>query len=167
MLHRFFGLAVLAGLSASLLGCATMAKQHGKAIFLHGTEGELNAAKFYLDGNPVTWSYLQYSASEVSRTSTTVTYNVTSLPAIVVPTEKQYYTLSVQNGAGETKSVLLKRDLIGGYKFVLYIDLFMTMGIGDVVDTYSDNLFGLPELDMDKVASSQATQYEIGANHGK
>jgi hypothetical protein len=166
MFTKLPGLAILAGFSASLMGCAAMTRKSTGELFIHGTEAELSASKFYLDGDPVTPSYHEYSASEVSRTSTTVTFSVTSLPAIHVGAGKQYSTLTIENASGEKKNVLIKRDLIGGYKGILYCDLFLTIGIGDVVDTYTDNLFGLPEIDMGVMAQPESNIYQIGVHGG-
>lgn len=41
--------------------------------------------------------------------------------------------------------ILLKRDLMKGYKFYLYLD-WMTFGIGTMIDIYGDGLYGMEEV---------------------
>ncbi len=149
---RLRALSLFAAL-ISVSGCAT-AFNHPGRLFLHG---DISGTQFAIDGKPVTPTEEQYSASEVSRTSTTVTYMVTYLPAVTVDPAVPYHTLTVDNGKAGRRDLLLKRDLIDGYQLVVYGDMLFTFGIGTLIDIYGDQLWGMPRLEMADIMASPAS----------
>jgi hypothetical protein len=129
-------------------GCATIANSKENLVFLSVPEGicEDPKAHFTVDGAEVPCSFREYSRSEVSRTNygnyEKVTYNVVSLPSLLLSSTAQYHTVGVSHPALGDHKALIKRDLIDGYRFYLYLDTMLTLGIGTVADIYGDHLWG-------------------------
>ena len=145
MTHLHRALAVALGLVATTPGCATILNGKQKTIFLRMSEADAATTTFYLDGKQVPWKMTTYNVSETGRTSESVVYSVTSLPALTVTSPGRYVTLTADFGNGRREEVLLKRDLMKGYKFYLYLD-WMTFGIGTMIDIFGDGLYGMEEV---------------------
>jgi hypothetical protein len=161
--HRIIALALAVVLLAS--GCATIMNGSSRPIFLHMSKADAERSTFAIDGKPVRWVYREYSRKLVSRTSTVDTYQVTYLPAIIVSSPAQYMTLTIDNPQrGGRRDVLIRRDLMGGYKLVLYLDMILTLGIGTMVDIYSGGLAGVNDVD---VAAVYRVQQVPGAPGGQ
>ncbi len=126
-------------------GCATILNNKQKTIFLHMSEQEARSTTFYLDGKPVAWHMKEYSAREVGRSSETVTFEVRSLPALTVTSPARYVTLAAEFADGTRDEIILKRDLMRGYKFYFYLN-YMTFGIGSLIDVFGEGLFGMEEV---------------------
>lgn len=139
---RVIAVAICVGLLSP--GCATIINGKKKTIFLHMSEDAARETTFFLDGKQVDWQMKQYSAREVSRTSDTITYEVTYLPALTVSSPARYVALAIERG-GRREEMLLKRDLMRGYKFYIYLN-WMTFGVGTLVDVMGEGLFGMDEV---------------------
>jgi len=137
--------AVALGLIISSSGCATIANRKQKTIFLHMSEDVARTTRFELDGKPAAWQMRAYSSREVSRTSTTVTIETRYLPALLVSSPGRYVTLAATFADGRREEILLKRDLMRGYKLFIYLN-WMTMGVGTLVDVFGEGLFGMEEV---------------------
>lgn len=139
LVHTLLALALL----SQSVACAAMSNGP-KKIFLHMSEAEAKDTKFWVDGTPASWSMEEFSRSEVSRGETMVTYSVMSVPAIVISDEPPAYsTLAIENPRFGHRDVLLRRDLMDGYKFLLWLDGYLTVGIGTLVDVlYPNGLYG-------------------------
>lgn len=142
-LLRLLALALCLGIATP--GCATIVNGKKKTIFLHMSEDAARSTTFYLDGQRVDWHMKAYSSREVSRTSTTVTIETTYLPALTVTSPGRYVTLTAERASGRRDELLLKRDLMRGYKLFIYLN-WMTMGIGTLVDVMGEGLFGMEEV---------------------
>lgn len=145
MTHLQRALALTLGLIVTTPGCATVLNSRQKTIFLRMSEADAAATTFYLDGKEVQWRMKTYNVRETGRTSQTVSYSVTSLPALTVTSPGRYVSLTADFGNGRREEILLKRDLMKGYKFYLYLD-WMTFGIGTLIDIHGDGLYGMEEV---------------------
>lgn len=129
-----------------LSSCATLLNNKKKSIFLHMSEDAARSTTFYLDGKQADWHMKLYSSREVSRTSTTVTYQDTYVPALTVPGDGRYVTLAAERD-GQREEILLKRSLMRGYKLYIYLN-WMTFGVGTLVDVYGEGLYGMEEVSL-------------------
>jgi hypothetical protein len=148
----------LIGLSFTLLlfglsSCYTMNKvfnSRGQTpIFLHA-DTNLNGFTFYIDGKEASPEMMLYKSREVSRTSTTVTIEQTSIPAIAVSNKKAYVVLKIVNNRTKKEhELLLKSDLKDGAKLIMYFQGMMTAGVGNLIDLSTNSIYGWPEIPVD------------------
>jgi hypothetical protein len=115
-------------------------------IYLH-TDDDLKNFSFYVDGQLTSASSLLYKSREVSRSSTTVTYEQTYLPALAVSGKKAYMVLKIVNNVTkQEQEILLKSDLKEGAKLVMYFQGMMTAGVGNLLDLSTNSIYGWPEI---------------------
>lgn len=156
--------AMLLMLACTLNSCAFMSSAFNykakSPIFLAINRSEAGSMSYLLDGKPVTADMRLYRSSSTTNGYVTTTIS-TYLPAILIRPDRQYHTLTLISSQG-TKNVLLKRDYKGA---VLWLDMFLTAGIGSVVDVGSNALFGYPLVDVSDVYNTQSKNIIIQSNH--
>jgi len=153
---------ILSGLFFCLTfsSCATLVglSHNGLSpVFLHISTANLADASFYVDGQPESTKYVEYSRSQVSESAYYTTYNVISLPTLMIDPHKQYHTLTIKT-KDKQWNLLLKRDYKLGF---LVLDTYLTYGIGNIADVLTSNIYGFPELDLDQIMSGDYKNYII------
>jgi hypothetical protein len=94
---------------------------------------------------------LEYSRSLVSSGPNYNTYNVTTMPAINVKPRHQYYTLTIKNPRITTRDILLKRGKAMETKYWLLADMWLSAGLGVLIDVSNNSLLRLPPVDVNDV----------------
>jgi hypothetical protein len=159
-----FTLFLLGVFLLSFCSCATLSKGRKKPVFLKMNKETENNTAFYIDGQKMDTKYVEYSRDIVSFSSNSTTYQVTMLPALMLRPNKKYYTLKIENPSG-TKEILLKRDLMYGYKAMLVMDMYFTVGTGTLIDIFSNSLYGYPSINVESLnASTQKQFYYVETN---
>lgn len=153
MSHRPRLIAAALALGIMTPGCATILNGNRKTIFLHMSEADATGTTFYLDGKPAPWSWRTYSMRETGRSGDVVYTQTTRLPALTVSSPARYVTLTAEFADGSRREILLKRDLMRGYKFYLRLD-YMTFGIGTLIDIYGSGLYGMNEVSVSAPTSA-------------
>lgn len=143
-LHR--AIAVALALVVTTPGCAAILNGKNKTIFLHMSEADAAGTTFYLDGKPTTWTMKTYSSRVTGRSGDVVFTEVTSLPALTVNSPARYVTVTAEFADGTRSELLLKKDLMRGYKLYLYLDMLLTYGIGTLIDVHGQGLYGINEV---------------------
>jgi hypothetical protein len=114
-------------------------------VYLHITDA--NAYSFYVNGEKVPVNIIPYRFDRVSESYNSVTYNVTSLPALSVKANRAYVALRIVNNAtGEAKQYILKSGLMVGSKFIIYFQGVFTMGLGNIIDFSTNSVYAWPEV---------------------
>ena len=136
-----------------LSSCATVGSivHNGLSpVFLHISQENFAGADFYIDGKPESAPMTEFSRSQVASNASYTTYEIISYPAIMVSPHNQYHTLTIESG-GKKWNLLLKRDYKLGF---LILDMYLTYGIGDVIDVVTSNIYGFPLVDVDQIMQS-------------
>ena len=68
----------------------------------------------------------------------------------MVSPQKQYHTLSIESD-GKRWNLLIKRDYKLGF---LILDMYISYGIGNIIDVVTSNIYGFPLIDMDQIMQS-------------
>jgi hypothetical protein len=137
----------------ALSSCATigsLAHNGMSPVFLHISTENFAGASFYVDGKPESAPMTEYSRNQVSENAGYTTYEVISYPAIMVSPHSQYHTLTVESG-DKKWNLLLKRDYKLGF---LVLDMYLTYGIGNIIDVVTSNIYGYPIVDVDQIMQS-------------
>lgn len=126
----------------ALAGCATIV--NGSAHTLYIASPDAMSSTITVDGKPSPVHMKEFSRKEVARTSTTVTFEVRSYPAVEFDSQSEFVTLGVDSPSLGHRDAIVHRDLVDGYLLWLYLDNFLTLGVGTLVDVFTGNLFAMP-----------------------
>jgi len=140
-------------------GCATLNRMSIGAdapIFIKISESELQQTEFFIDGKPIQWRMIEFNRTLVSSSPNSDTYSISTMPAINVRPKHQYYTLTIKNPRLNTKDILLKRGKAIETKYWLYADMWLSAGIGLLIDVSDNSLLRLSPVDVNDIESESS-----------
>lgn len=164
MLKKAIRLLLLFGSPLLLGSCAFMSSAFNynakSPVFIAISRADESRTTYSLDGQDVTPEMKLFRSSSTTNGYITTTVS-TYLPAILIRPDKQYHTLTIKNDMG-TRNVLLKRDYKGA---VLWLDMFLTCGVGNLVDIGTNAIFGYPMVDVSQLYSMSSGNIIIPSDH--